>query len=73
MRNWESSSASTLESMVSITGYWNAYRLDIPTQWPREMAEGDDDDEQRAEATIDGTKSRQGSYVDWEFQQNYIV
>jgi len=29
-RNWENSSASPLKSMVSMTGYWNAYKLDIP-------------------------------------------
>jgi len=29
-RNWENSSASALESMVGMTGYWNAYMLDIP-------------------------------------------
>jgi hypothetical protein len=29
MRNWENSSASALERMVSMTGYWNAYKLDI--------------------------------------------
>jgi hypothetical protein len=30
MRNLESSSASALGSIVSMTGYWNAYKLDIP-------------------------------------------
>jgi len=29
-RNWENSSVSALESMVSMTGYWNAYKLDVP-------------------------------------------
>jgi len=37
-RNWENSSASALESMVSITGYWNTYKLDIPMQWSMAMA-----------------------------------
>jgi len=37
-RNWESSSASALESMVSMTSYWDAYKLDIPMQWPMAMA-----------------------------------
>jgi hypothetical protein len=32
MRNWESSSASALQSMVSMTGYWDGYKLDIPMQ-----------------------------------------
>jgi len=30
MRNWESSSASRLGSIVSMTGYWDAYKLHIP-------------------------------------------
>jgi len=29
-----SSSASALESMVSMAGYRDAYKLDIPMQWP---------------------------------------
>jgi len=33
MRNWESLSASALGSIVSMTGYWDAYKLDIPMQW----------------------------------------
>jgi len=37
-RNWESSSASALESMVSMTGYRDAYKLDIPMHWPMAMA-----------------------------------
>jgi len=32
-QNWESLSASALGRMVSMTGYWNAYMLDIPMQW----------------------------------------
>jgi len=32
-RNLESSSASALERMVSMTGYLNTYKLDIPMQW----------------------------------------
>jgi len=36
-RNWESSSASAYECMVSVTGYWNAYKLDIPIQLPMAM------------------------------------
>ena len=65
-RNLESSSASALGSTVSMTGYRNAYKLDIPMQWPMAIAngdgDGDDDDEQRAEATIDGEESRRDSY-----------
>jgi hypothetical protein len=64
---------------VIITGYWNAYKLDIPMQlpmamadgngrwqWPMAMADGNGDgnDEQRAEATIDAAESRRGSYYD---------
>jgi hypothetical protein len=51
---------------VRITGYWNAYKLDIPMQLPMAMADGDGDgdDEQRAEATIDAAESRRGSYYD---------
>jgi hypothetical protein len=37
-RNWDSSSAGTLGSMVSMTGYWDAYKLDIPMQWLMAMA-----------------------------------
>ena len=37
-RNSENSSASALESMVSMTGYWNDYKLDIPMQSPMAMA-----------------------------------
>jgi len=37
-RNWESSSASALESIVSMTGYRDAYKLDVPMQRPRAMA-----------------------------------
>jgi len=44
-----------------MTGYWNAYKLDIPMQFPIAMADGDGDgdgdDKQRAEATIDAAKS----------------
>jgi len=32
MTNWESSSVSALRTIVSITGYWNAYKIDIPMQ-----------------------------------------
>jgi len=38
--NWESSSASALESMVSMTGYRDAYKLDIPMQWLIAMVTG---------------------------------
>ena len=37
-RNWESTSASAVESMVSMTGYRDAYKLDIPMQWPMATA-----------------------------------
>jgi len=33
-RNWESLIASALERIVSMTGYWNAYKLAIPMQSP---------------------------------------
>jgi len=36
-RNWESSSASSLGSIVSMTRYWIAYKLDIPMQSPMAM------------------------------------
>jgi hypothetical protein len=36
-RNWERLSASALESIVSMTSYWNAYKLDIPMQSPMAM------------------------------------
>jgi len=32
-RNWECSSASGLGSIVSMTGYWDAYKWDIPMRW----------------------------------------
>jgi hypothetical protein len=38
MRNCESSSAGALESIVIVTGYWNAYKLDIPMQCAMAMA-----------------------------------
>jgi hypothetical protein len=38
MRNWESSSASALGSIVRMTGYWDAYKLDILMQSPMAMA-----------------------------------
>jgi len=55
---------------VSMTRYWNTYKLDIPMQFPMAMADGDGDgdDEQRAEATIDAAESRQGSYYDCGFR-----
>jgi len=37
-RHWESSSACALGSIVSITGYWDAYKLDIPMTWHMAMA-----------------------------------
>jgi len=37
-RNSESSSASALGSIVSMTSYWNAYKLHIPIQSPIAMA-----------------------------------
>jgi len=37
-RNWENSSASSIESLVSMTGYRDAYKLDISMQWPMAMA-----------------------------------
>ena len=37
-RNWENSSASALGSIVSMTGYWNAYKLDIPMAMAMAMA-----------------------------------
>jgi len=36
-RNSLSSSDSALESMVCMTGYRDAYKLDIPMQWPMAM------------------------------------
>jgi len=33
-RNWKSSSASKRESMVSMTRYWDTYKVHIPKQWP---------------------------------------
>jgi hypothetical protein len=36
-RNWESSSASALGRIVSMTGYWDAYKFDMPMQWPMAM------------------------------------
>ena len=38
MRNWENSSASALESVVSMTGYWHAYKLDILMRRPMATA-----------------------------------
>jgi len=32
-RNWDNLSASALGSIVSMTGYWDAYKLDIPLWW----------------------------------------
>ena len=37
-RNWESSNASAVESTVSMTGYGDPYKLDIPIQWLMGMA-----------------------------------
>jgi len=34
---------------------------------------GNGDDEQRVEAIINATKSRRGSYYDWEFPYDYCV
>jgi hypothetical protein len=42
--------------MVSMTGYRNAYKLHIPMA--KALADGDSDDEQGMEATIDATESR---------------
>jgi len=39
-RNWESSSASALGSIVSTTGYWDAYKLDIPMAMAMIMSTG---------------------------------
>jgi hypothetical protein len=36
-RNWESSSASSLGSTLSLTSNWVAYKLDIPMQSPMAM------------------------------------
>ena len=33
----------------------------------------DGDDEQRADATIDGAESRRGSYYDWGYRGDYCV
>jgi hypothetical protein len=49
-----------------MTGYWDAYKLDIPMQWHMAMAHGngngdsDGVDEQQASATIDATESIRG-------------
>jgi len=37
-RNWESSSSSALQSIVSMTDSQDAYKSDIPMKWPRAMA-----------------------------------
>ena len=60
---------------MSMTGYWDAYKLDIPMQLPMAMADGDGDGDgdQRAEATIDTAESRRGSYYDWGFHRDYCV
>jgi hypothetical protein len=34
---------------------------------------GEDDEQQRAEATIDPIESRQVSYCDWGFERDYLV
>jgi len=43
--------------MVSMTGYGNAYKLDTDAM-DDGNSDGDDDDEQQVEATIDAAESR---------------
>jgi len=38
LSDWERSSATALGSIVNMTSYWNAYKLDIPMQWPMAKA-----------------------------------
>jgi len=65
--NLESSSASALESMVSMTGYWNTYKLDIPMQLPLAMAM------MGCERKPPLTPPSRGWHYGWLFHRDYCV
>jgi hypothetical protein len=75
VRNGGSSLASTLERMVSMTGYPNADKFDIPMVMAMEMMMMSS--ERMPPLTLPSqyhaAKSKQHSYNDWGFHQDYCV
>jgi hypothetical protein len=56
-----------------MTGNWDSYKLDIPIQWLRAMAEGDDDDELLVEATLEAADEAHIMIGDWGFHRHYCA